>query len=64
MSTRSTRGMRRTSDDATRRREGDVLPLTPADPAGLIVRVEDEDKFRAVRGTVGQRVAVQVTGPI
>jgi flagellar motor switch protein FliM len=40
---------------------GDVLPLEAADTKGLVVRIEDEAKFRAVRGTVGHRLAVQLT---
>ncbi len=39
---------------------GDVLPLETADAEGLVVRVENEPKFRAERGSVGQRLAVQL----
>ncbi len=39
---------------------GDVLPLEAADAEGLVVRVESEPKFRAERGSVGQRLAVQL----
>jgi flagellar motor switch protein FliM len=41
-------------------RVGDVLPLEAADGDGLLVRVGDEPKFRAERGSVGQRLAVQL----
>lgn len=40
---------------------GSVIPITPADEEALIVRVEDRPKFRAIRGTVGRRLAVQLT---
>ena len=39
---------------------GDVLPLEAADSEGLVVRIENEPKFRAERGSVGQRLAVQL----
>jgi len=39
---------------------GEVLPLEAADAEGLVVRVENEPKFRAERGSVGQRLAVQL----
>jgi len=41
-------------------RVGDVLPLERTDPRGLLVRIEDEARFRAVRGAVGGRLAVQL----
>lgn len=41
-------------------RVGDSIPLDPAHPEGLLVRVEDEAKFAAIRGVVGDRVAVQL----
>jgi flagellar motor switch protein FliM len=39
---------------------GDVLPLEAADGGGLLVRVGNEAKFRAERGSVGQRLAIQL----
>lgn len=39
---------------------GDCIPLEPAHPDGLLVRVEDEAKFAAIRGTLGERLAVQL----
>jgi flagellar motor switch protein FliM len=39
---------------------GDLLPLEAADGEGLVVRVENEPKFRAERGSVGKRLAVQL----
>lgn len=42
-------------------RAGDVLPLRPASPGGVVVRVEDEAKFRGVPGVVGARLAVRIT---
>jgi flagellar motor switch protein FliM len=41
-------------------RVGDVLPFENADAEGLVVCVEDEPKFRAERGSVGRRLAVQL----
>jgi flagellar motor switch protein FliM len=43
---------------------GSVIPITPADDDALIVRVEGRPKFRAIRGTVGRRLAVQLTGRV
>jgi flagellar motor switch protein FliM len=40
---------------------GDLIPVDPSDPDGVIVHVEGQPKFRAVRGAVGQRLAVQIT---
>ncbi len=40
---------------------GDVIPLDNANLGELMVRIEGHPKFRAVRGTVGKRLAVQVT---
>ncbi len=42
---------------------GDVLELTPEDQRGFVVRVENEDRFVAIGGSVGGRLAVQVTEP-
>ena len=39
---------------------GDVIPLEPSDPRGLLVRVEDEPKYVGERGAVGGRLAVQL----
>ncbi len=39
---------------------GDVIPLERADRRGLVVRIEDEAKYLAVRGAVGARLAVQL----
>lgn len=41
-------------------RSGDVLRLEPVAANGLLVDVEGRAKFRAVRGAVGQRLAVQI----
>ncbi len=40
---------------------GDLIRLTPSHPRGLVVRVEDEPKYVAERGSVGGRMAVQLT---
>jgi flagellar motor switch protein FliM len=40
---------------------GDVVPLRPSAPGGVLVRVEDEPKFHGVAGVVGSRVAVRIT---
>jgi len=40
---------------------GRILPLDSETPGELLVRVEGRPKFRAVRGAVGSRLAVQVT---
>lgn len=42
-------------------RVGDVLPISRVEGDGLVVRVEDEAKFRAIRGSLGGRLAVQLT---
>jgi len=42
-------------------RVGDVLPIARTDGGELIVRVENEAKFRAIRGSLGERLAVQLT---
>jgi len=42
-------------------RAGDVLPLRPASAGGVLVRVEDEPKFRGVPGVMGARIAVRIT---
>jgi flagellar motor switch protein FliM len=39
---------------------GDVIPLERSDSRGLLVRVEEEPKYVAVRGAVGARLAVQL----
>lgn len=39
---------------------GDLIRLTPSHPRGLVVRVEDEPKYVAERGSVGGRLAVQL----
>lgn len=44
-----------------RLRAGDVVPLRPASAGGVLLRVEDEPKFRGVPGVVGARVAVRIT---
>jgi len=41
--------------------KGDVLPLRPSATGGVLVRVEDEPKFRGVPGVVGARLAVRIT---
>ncbi len=43
---------------------GDLIPLQPADPDGLLVRIGGEPRFRAQRGRVGTRLAVQITGRV
>jgi flagellar motor switch protein FliM len=40
---------------------GQILPVELADPKGLVVRVDGRPKFRAIRGSVDRRLAVQVT---
>jgi flagellar motor switch protein FliM len=40
---------------------GDFIPLVPLENGELLITVEGEAKFRAVRGIVGGRIAVQVT---
>jgi flagellar motor switch protein FliM len=42
-------------------RAGDVVFLEPAAADAVLVRVEGEPKFRAVRGQVGSRLAVRIT---
>jgi flagellar motor switch protein FliM len=42
-------------------RAGDVVPLQAASPGGVLLRVEDEAKFRGVPGVVGARAAVRIT---
>lgn len=42
-------------------RPGDVLRLRPSASEGLLLRVEGRPKLRGVRGSVGGRLAVQVT---
>lgn len=42
-------------------RAGDVVPLRPASPGGVLLRVEDEAKFRGVPGVLGARAAVRIT---
>lgn len=44
-----------------RLRKGDVVPLRPAAPGAVLVRVEEEAKFRGVAGAVGSRLAVRIT---
>lgn len=44
-----------------RLRAGDVVPLRPSSAGGVLLRVEDEPKFRGVPGVVGARVAVRIT---
>ncbi|MCP5055613.1 MAG: hypothetical protein GY937_02690 [bacterium] len=39
---------------------GDVIPLERSDSQGLLVRVEEEPKYVAVRGAVGAQLAVQL----
>ncbi len=39
---------------------GDLLPLEPSDPRGLVVRIEEEPKYVAERGSVGGRLAIQL----
>ncbi len=41
-------------------RVGAVIPVDPSDEQGLLVRVEGRPKFRAQRGRLGDRLAVQV----
>jgi flagellar motor switch protein FliM len=40
---------------------GSVVPIDTAQDGSLLVRVEGRPKFRAIRGTLGPRVAVQLT---
>ena len=39
---------------------GDSIPLEPAHPEGLLVLVENESKFAAIRGTLRDRLAIQL----
>ena len=39
---------------------GDEIPLRAAAPEGYVVSIEGQPKFRAVRGSVGGRLAVQI----
>ncbi|MCP3983660.1 MAG: hypothetical protein GY723_04685 [bacterium] len=39
---------------------GDVIPLERSDSRGLLVRIEEEPKYVAVRGAVGAQLAVQL----
>lgn len=41
-------------------RPGDVIPISPADALGLVVRVEGAPKFRAQSGSVGSALAIEV----
>jgi flagellar motor switch protein FliM len=43
-------------------REGSVIPVDAAVDGSLLVRIGGRPKFRAIRGTVGQKLAVQLTG--
>jgi flagellar motor switch protein FliM len=40
---------------------GSVVPIDAAPDGTLLVRVEGQPKFRAIRGALGQRLAVQLT---
>jgi flagellar motor switch protein FliM len=40
---------------------GDVLPLKTSAQSSVLVRVEGQPKFRAVRGQLGQQLAVRIT---
>ncbi len=42
-------------------RVGDVVTIDRSDAADLVLRIDGPAKFRAVRGAVGKRLAVQVT---
>lgn len=41
-------------------RPGEVIPIEGAEDGSLLVRVGGEPKFKAVRGAVGRRLAVQI----
>ncbi len=43
---------------------GDTIPLDPVEGGSLLLRLEDHPKFRAVPGSVGSRLAVQVVEEI
>jgi flagellar motor switch protein FliM len=40
---------------------GSVVPIDAASDGSLLVRVAGRPKFRAIRGALGQRLAVQLT---
>lgn len=42
-------------------RPGEVIPIERSDGAELVLRVDGPAKFRAMRGAIGRRLAVQVT---
>lgn len=43
---------------------GDELKIQPSHDGGVVVKVEDSEKFRAETGKVGSRLAVRLTGEI
>ncbi len=46
--------------ELSRLKEGQIFPLHASDPKLLSVCVDGKEKFRAIRGTVGRRLAVQI----